>query len=218
FRINVAIARGDFAAAEAMLAANQALAPATATAFLRSQEAALAEAHGDLAEARRLWEETVGIAEGEQGEQGPDRLTGLVRFALVALRQGDAQAAVNACAPILAVQRRLGPSRFLPTVLSVLALGAERAGLLSLSARLLAAIAAGKLQPLLNSATLVHLRTEHQAAVQRVRAVLDEAAFAEAWAAGEAPSADAAIELGLAAVAELQAVLATETDAAVQGG
>ena len=44
-----------------------------------------------------------------------------------------------------------------------------------------------------------------------MRVALGEAAFAEAWAAGETLSADAVIGLGLAAVTELQQLLATDT-------
>ena len=62
----------------------------------------------------------------EQGTQNPVQLAGLVRLAWAALRQGDSRAAVTACAQSLAVQHRLGPSRFLPTVLSVLAELSER--------------------------------------------------------------------------------------------
>ncbi len=178
-------------------------------ASLRLQEAWLAEARGDAAEERRLLEEFVHRVLVES----PNRLTGLVHLAWVAFRQGDIQAAVATCAESLKFQRRLGPSRFLPAVLNVLALAGEHSGLLTLSARLSATIAAIKGQPNLISAGMVHLQEEQAAAVERVRVALGEAAFAAAWAAGERLSADAAIEFGLEAVAELQQVFAKNTAA-----
>lgn len=210
FRINVALARGDVASAAALLAANQTLAGKAGTGWLLSQEAELAEARGDLALARRLLGEWVQHVEVEQGTQNQVRLTGLVRLTLVALRLDDSQAAVAACVQSMEAQRTIGPSRFLPMVLSMLALAAEHGGLLSLSARLSATIAASTLKPLLNPPAMVRLQAEQQAAVARVRAALGEAAFAEAWAAGEALSADAAIEYGLDVVAQLQSLLGGE--------
>src|SRR5579859_454455 len=202
-RINVAIARGELATAAALLTANRTLARTTGVAQLRLQEAALAEARSDVAEERRFLEEAVHRLEVEQGARNPVRLAALVRLAWAALRQGDSRAAVTACATSLAVQRRQGPSRQLPAVLSVLALAGERGGLLLLSARLLAAIAAGKLQPNLSSVEMIHLHAEQAAAAVRVRAMLSEEAFAAEWAAGEALSPEAAIDLGLAVAAEL---------------
>ncbi|MHB8573802.1 MAG: ATP-binding protein, partial [Dehalococcoidia bacterium] len=183
-RIAVALAHGDISTAEALLAASQTPFATTDPAFLRMQEAWLAEAHGDLAEARRLLQGYVHRVEVEQGEQSPFRLTGLTRLAWVALHQGDSQAALTTCAQSLVVQGRLGPSDHLPAVLSVLALVAERTGLLSLSSRLSAAISA--VQPFLNSLEMLHVHAEQQASVQRVRAALGETAFAAAWAEGEA--------------------------------
>ena len=65
-------------------------------------------ARGDLAGERQLLVEAVRGAELEQGTQSPVLFTGLVRLALVALRQGDIQAAVTACAQSLAFQRLCG--------------------------------------------------------------------------------------------------------------
>jgi hypothetical protein len=102
----------------------------------------------------------------------------------------------------------VGPSSNLPLVLQVLAQTAERCGLLTQSVHLLAALTVPRSA---FSAAVFGFQAAHQAAVARVQAGLDEAAFAEAWAAGAALSADAAIELGLAVVAQLQPVLATDT-------
>ena len=124
------------------------------------------------------------------------------------LRLGDTGAAVATCAASLGVHRRVGPSRYLPMALNVLAQAAERCGLLVVSTRLLAAI---DVQRRASAAEQFGLQAEHQAAVERVRAVLNEATFAEAWAAGETLSTDAATELGLAVVAQLQQVLAIDT-------
>jgi len=57
----------------------------------------------------------------EQGEQSPTGSSALRTSTWVTLRQGDTQAAETACAQSLEVQRRLGPSRHLSTVISVLA-------------------------------------------------------------------------------------------------
>ncbi len=217
-RINVAIARGELATAAEVLAANRTLARTTGIGELGLQEATLAEARGDIAEERRFLEEAVHRLEIEQGAQNPVLIASLARLAWAALRQSDSRAAVTTCAKILAVQRRLGPSRQLPAVLSVLALAGERGGLLSLSTRLLGAIAAGKMPPNLGSPAMVGLQAARQTVMRRVHAALDEGAFTEAWAAGEALSADAAIELGLEAVAELQQLLATDTVAVDQDG
>jgi hypothetical protein len=68
-----------------------------------------------------------------------------------------------------------------------------------------------KVWPLHVSWAMDYLHAEQLAGVQRVRVALGETAFAEAWAAGEALSADAAIEFGLEAVAELQRIFPTAT-------
>lgn len=90
--------------------------------------------------------------------------------------------------------------------LNALSQAAERCGLLTESARLLAAV---EVQRRTFAVEQFGLLAEQQAAVARVRVALGEAAFA----AGEALSADAAIELGLAVVEELQQLLATDTAA-----
>src|SRR5581483_10000793 len=171
-------------------------------------EALLAMARGDDAQARVLWEEYVRRIGVEQGEESPHRLVGLARLAWVAFRQGDTAAAVATCVEILAVQRELGPTRFLPAVLSVLAQAAERCGLLAASARLLAGTA---VERRVFAAEIFGLYANQQAVVERVRAALDAATFAEAWATGETLSADAAMEFGLEVAAELQHVLTADT-------
>ena len=210
FLVSGALARGDTASAERLVAANRALAGTTGMAAALLSEAELAEARGDDAQARLLFEETVRRADAQEGEKSVRRLVGLAYLARVMLRQGDTDAAVATCAASLTVQRSGAPLRFLSAVLNVLAQAAERYGLLAISARLLAAV---EVQRRESAAELRGLRAAQQAAVERMRAVMDEATFAEAWAAGETLSADAAIELGLAAVAELQQLLATGTAA-----
>ncbi len=209
--IRVAVARGDVATAEQLVAANQALLGATGTPLSLLSEAELAEARGDDAQARLLLEEVIRRAGAEEGEHSPNRCAGLALIARVLLRQGDTGAAVATCAESLAVHRGMGPSRFLPFQLQVLAEAAERCGLFAASARLLAAIDVQRRTFAAEGATL---QVDQQAAAGRVRAALDEATFAEAWAAGAALSADATIEFGLAVVAQLQQLLATDTVAA----
>ncbi len=210
YLIVATLARDDVAAAEALLAANQALEGTSRSSVGLVAEALLAEAHGDAAGSRRFLEAAVRTTVAEQGEQSPLRLHQLARLARARLRHGDTPAAVAACAESLAVQHRVGPSRYFPALLHVLARAAEQSGLPGASARLLAIVDAQRRQ---FAAEVPGLQAEQQAAVERVRAALDAAAFAEAWAAGKALSADAAIEFGLAVVAELQQLLATETDA-----
>jgi hypothetical protein len=210
FLVSGALACGDTASAERLVAANRALAGTSGMAAALLSEAELAEARGDDAQARLLFEETVRRADAQEGEKSVRRLVGLAYLARVMLRQGDTDAAVATCAASLTVQRSGAPLRFLSAVLNVLAQAAERYGLLAISARLLAAV---EVQRRESAAELRGLRAAQQAAVERMRAVMDEATFAEAWAAGETLSADAAIELGLAAVAELQQLLATGTAA-----
>jgi hypothetical protein len=208
YLIAVALGRGDIAAVEALVAANRALARTAGMARALLGGALLAAARGDNAQARLLWEESLRKTVAEEGENSPDRLLHLALLAQFLLRQGDIGAAVASCAASLAVQQRVGPSRFLLAVLNVLAQAAERGDLLAVSASVLAAIAVQRRE---SAAEVLGLQAEHQAAVERVRAALGDAAFAEAWAAGEALSADAAIEFGLEVVAQLQQMLATDT-------
>ncbi len=221
FLFQAAMFCGDLAAAEELIAANRALvATAGRTSsvqriFSLMSEAQLAEAHGDAVQARGFWEAALHEAAAEQTENSPVRMNGLVRFAQFLLRQGDTRAAVAGCAESLAVQHRWGPYHHLYTTLHVLAQAAERCGLPAMSACLLAAIDDKKRRESLSEIFLSH--ADYHAAVARARAELDEAAFAAAWAAGAALSADDAIEYGLKVVAQLQQVLATETDAAGQG-
>ncbi|HLZ71294.1 MAG TPA: LuxR C-terminal-related transcriptional regulator [Dehalococcoidia bacterium] len=207
----VAVTRGDVATAERLVAANRAFPGTAGTAVALFSEALLAMARGDDAQVRVLLEDYVQRVGVEQGGKGPDRLVGLTYLAWVAFQQGDTGAAVATCGEMLAVQRELGPTRFLPAALSVLAQAAERCGLFAASARLLAATDVARRE---FAAEVFGLHAGQQAAVERVRAALDEATFAEAWAAGAALSADAAIELGFAVVAQLQRLLATDTVAA----
>ncbi|HLZ72209.1 MAG TPA: AAA family ATPase, partial [Dehalococcoidia bacterium] len=209
YLITVAVAHGDIATAERLVAADRALAGTAGTAVALFSEALLAVARGDDAQVRVLLEDYVQRVGVEQGGKGPDRLVGLTYLAWVAFRQGDTAAAVATCVEILAAQRELGPSRFLPAVLSVLAQAAERCGLLAASARLLAATDVERRE---FAAEVFGLHEVHQAAVERVHAALGEAAFAAAWAAGATLSADAAIELGFAVVAQLQELLTTRMD------
>jgi hypothetical protein len=152
-------------------------------------------------------EESVRRASTEHGESSTARLVALSHLARIMLRQGDTGAAVATCAACLAALRGGGPSRFLARVVNVLAQAAERCRLLAESARLLAAVAVQRRE---SAGEVVGLQAAQEAAVERVRAALGEAPFAEAWAEGEALSADAAIELGLAVAAELAATLSGE--------
>ncbi|MHB8574345.1 MAG: TIR domain-containing protein [Dehalococcoidia bacterium] len=210
FRIAAALALGDTATAERLLAAIRALETTTRSPVGLESEALLAEAQGDDARAREFLEEVGRRAVAEQGEQSPFRLHQLASLARLTQRQGDTPAVVATCAVSLAVQRQIGASRYLGAVLTVLAQAAERHRLLAESARLLAAVAVQRRH---FAAEMPGLPEAQQAAIDRVRAALDEAAFAKAWSAGEALSADASIEFGLAVVEQLQQRLATDTRA-----
>ncbi len=213
--IEAALAREDIAAAESLVAANRAIPRIEALPLKLHAEALLAEAHGDYARERALLEEVVQFTGAEQGEESPNRLTGLAFLARVMLRQGDAAAAVAACVESLTIHRKVGSSRALPTTLNVLAQAAERDGLLLVSARLLASVDALRRA---FAGELLGLPAAQQAAVVRVRAALGEEAFAVEWAAGEALSVEQAIDLGLAAAAELERALAAQaTDSPTPG-
>jgi non-specific serine/threonine protein kinase len=214
YLITAAVARGNLATAEALVAAMREREDTTRSADALQGEAVLAEANGDVARARVLWEEVVRKTGAELGEQSPLRLMRLGLLARVMLRQGDTRAAVASCAASLAGQRSVGPSRFLPLVLTMLAQAAEWCGRLGASARLLSAVAVQRRQ---YAAGQFGLAAEHQAASERVLAALGPAAFAEAWAAGEALSADESIEFGLEVVAQLQQLLATDSEAPGEG-
>ncbi len=213
YLLTAAIARGDLATAAALVAANRALPASAGMSMALKSEAELAEAHGDDAQARRLLEDSVRVAVTEHGEISAGRLVGLTLLARVMLRQGDTGAAVATCAACLDTLRRGGPSRFLARTLNVLALAAERCGLLVESARLLATVEVERRE---SAAEVVGLAAAQEAAVERVRAVLDVAAFAEAWAAGEALSSDEAITFGLTVAAELERELAPAAEHTIQ--
>ncbi len=202
FLVHAALSRGDIATAEALVAANRALEGTKRSSPGLSAESALAEAHGDHGRARVFLEESARAAAALQGEQSPDRLARLAMLVQVTLRQGDTRGAVARCTESLAVERRVGPSRFLAAVLTVLAQAAERCGRLPASARLLAAVDG---QRRTFAVEVPGVQEAQQAAVARVRVALGEAAFAEAWAVGEALAPEEAIELGLAVAGELAA-------------
>ncbi|HLZ71093.1 MAG TPA: adenylate/guanylate cyclase domain-containing protein [Dehalococcoidia bacterium] len=201
-----ALARGDVATAESLIAAIRPI-PRNALSLPLLVETWLAEAHGDDAQARALLEEVVQSIGAKQVEESPHRLMGLTILARVMLRQGDAPAAVAACVESLTIHRKVGSSRNLPTTLNVLAQAAERDGLLLVSARLLACVDALRR---MFAGELLGLPAAQQAAVTRVRSALGEEAFAAEWAAGEALSVEQAIDLGLAVAAELQRTLAAQ--------
>jgi hypothetical protein len=146
-----------------------------------------------------------------------ERLGSLSWLAWLAWLQGDLQTVLTVCAESLTIHRQIGRTNRLPPVLSVVAQVAERCGLVAASARLLAAadLPAGVH---LFLGYEVGLEAAQRVAVERTRGSLGDAAFAEVWAGGAALSADAAIEFGLAIVAELHAVLATDPAATDQDG
>ncbi|MHB8574339.1 MAG: TIR domain-containing protein, partial [Dehalococcoidia bacterium] len=124
--VQASLFRGDIAAAEELVAAGRALAPTAGRAFSLVGEATLAEAHGDDARAHLFWEAAVRRAGADLGEDSPNRLAILARFAEFALRKGDMRAAVACSADSLAVHHRVGPSMPMFLILSVLARVAER--------------------------------------------------------------------------------------------
>ena len=72
--IEAAVARGDSASAERLVAANRALEATTRSVYGLVGESMLAEAHGDDARARFFMEEALRQTVAEQGEQSPARL------------------------------------------------------------------------------------------------------------------------------------------------
>ncbi len=210
--IEAAAARGDLVAAKGLAAANRALEATTRSPEGLRGEAHLAEALGDAARARAFMEVAVRQVVAEQSEKGPALLHHVVVLARVMLRQGDTRAAVATCAASLTVERSSAPSVSLPALLNVLAQAAERCDRLVESARLLAAVDAQQQQ---FAAASLSLPDQQQAAVERVRAALDDAAFAEAWATGAALSPHASIEYGLAVAAELERELADGAEQAL---
>ncbi len=206
FLIRAAIARDDIPTAERLVVENRALEAASRSTFGLVGEAQLTQAHGDYAQARVFLQDALQSAVAATGEGSSISLVCLASLARVLLREGDTQAAVATCAESLNVQRRVGPSRYLAPVLTVLARAAERSGLLIASVRLLAA---ADVQRREFAAEVLDSSEEQQALVERIRAALGEAAFTAAWAEGAALSADASIEPGLAVVAEIREILAS---------
>src|SRR5205807_621295 len=96
FLIPAALARGERATAERLLAANRALEATTRSAEGLQAEGLFAEAQGDYARARAFLEEGVRKTVTEEGEQSPLTLANLGFLARILVRQGDARAAVAA--------------------------------------------------------------------------------------------------------------------------
>jgi len=211
FLVQAALARGDLASVEHLVAANRADPASAGMAMALLSEAQLAEARGDDHRARALLEESARRGGAEHGETSGFRLIGLGHLARIMLRQDETEEAIATCAASLFAVRSGGMSRFLPMVLTVLAQAGGRFGMLFESARLLAAVSE---QVRRSAAYVLNLQEDHRVAVARVRAALDAATFAAAWAEGEALSADEAIEFGLSVVAQLEKRLSADTEAA----
>lgn len=182
YAVQAAIARGDLAAADALVAASRLLVATSPPLPTRSPspmgtllilEASLAAAHGGDAQARQRLEECVRYNAGADPDQrSPTRLIPLTHLAWAVLRQGDIAAAVAICAESLAILRGAGQSANLQPVLQLLAQAAERCGLLGHSARLSAVLSVHGSGAM--SEALFGLRATQQAAVERVRAALDD--------------------------------------------
>jgi predicted ATPase/transcriptional regulator with XRE-family HTH domain len=204
----VDLAEGQYEQARVRFSELLALAQARDSAFLIARTlhmlAVIALQQGDLPLAETLLQESI----ARTRRIGVDVSPVLATLGQTLLQQGNTQAAVAICAQCLASRRGFGPSPSVLLVLGVLAQAAERRGLLTDCARLLAASAVQR-----NRFAVEQVGLQ---AVERVRTALGEAAFAEAWAAGATLSADEAIELGLAAVGELQQLLTTDTAAVDQ--
>ncbi len=198
-------AEGQFAAAEALLAEMEALAQSAHDEGPLIGAATLALLRRDWGRAQALWAETARAFAG-LGELNPDRLIALELVAWAALQQDDLPAALHACADCLALHARRGRAAAAAAPLGTLALVALRAGLLPASARLLAF--SGTQWLAFGPADSFNRPAAQQEAAVEVRTALGEGAFMAAWAAGAALSVDAAIDLGLAMVAELQRRLA----------
>ena len=211
--IEAALARGDIAAATALVAANRAEPALQGAALPLRYETWLAEAQGDGARALALCTEYVRREGADLGEDSPNLLFGLACLARAALRQGETGTAVTTCARGMKLLDDVGPSSFLPFLLHVLARTAQHCGLHRESTCLLGVVAA---QRRTYAADVLNLAAEQQTAVARGRAALGEVAFSEAWSEGEALSLDASIKFGLDVVAQLQQVLALEPDAVAQ--
>jgi predicted ATPase/DNA-binding XRE family transcriptional regulator len=113
----------------------------------------------------------------------------------VALAQGDTVVARTALSEGLALARRLRSSCGVPVCLEGLAAVAEERGGPELAARLLAA--AGSLRARQGAPVSAVDRPRYDALVAAVRAALEDAPFEAAWAAGQALSAEEAIDEAL---------------------
>jgi predicted ATPase/transcriptional regulator with XRE-family HTH domain len=207
-------AQGQFAEAEALVAETEVLAQEAHDEWPLLGAATLALLRRDWRRAQALWAETARVFAG-MGELNPDRLVALELVAWAAFQQGDLPAALSACAACLALHARRGRAASVAAPLGTLALVAVRAGLLPAGARLLAFSATQR--QAFGPADIFHRPEAEREAAVGVRAVLGEGAFAAAWATGAALSVDAALDLGLVVVAELQQVLAGTPTGATEG-
>ncbi len=208
YRFQAALGWGDVGAAKTLLDSLTALARdarVTDRGPVDFFVTLLAAVEGQYAQARAGFEENARRLLASQGPASLNRLYNLHCVGWVALLQGDLRAAAAACAENLALMqyRSAHPEWWL--TISIVAQIAERRGAFMASARLLAA--SGKWRSVLMHPMPMRVLGIGQgrlAAEDRVRAALGEAAFAEAWAAGEALSSDEAIEFGLTVAAELE--------------
>jgi len=206
----VDLAEGQYEQARVRFSELLALAQARDSAFLIAGAlhmlAVIALQQGDLHLAETLLQDSI----GRTRRIGVDVSPVLATLGQTMLQQGNTKAAVSICAQCLESRRGISRSPSDRLVLRVLAQAAEQSGLLTDCARLMAAIAVQRNRFAVEQ---FGLQEAEQAVVERVRVALGEEAFAAAWAAGVELSADEAIELGLAAVTELQQLLVTDTAA-----
>jgi predicted ATPase/class 3 adenylate cyclase len=199
---NVACEAGDDPAAARLYAEAEALARPTGDAFALSHvlwnRAELARREGDYRLARRLWEEVLALRRAHRDPRGIGvTLAGLGR---VALAEGDAATARARLTQAVTVLRDGGQVWVIPPRLRELAQVAQSQARPERAARLWGA-AAAQHQALVGrplpadpgppSATLAQ-------ATETLRAQLGAAAFAAAWAAGQAMSLEQAVACALA--------------------
>jgi hypothetical protein len=155
----------------------------------------LARRMGDYGLARRLIEEVLALHRAERSPRGIGGA--LAWLGIVALAEGDATTARARLAEALTVQRDAGDVWSLPERLRDLARVAQAQGRLTRAARLWSAYAAQH-QTVTGAPLPVNARRTLDEAIRPLCAQLGEAAFDDAWAAGQAMTLEQAIADALA--------------------
>jgi non-specific serine/threonine protein kinase len=193
-RGTVALLAGEYAAARGAL--TESLARARAMGNRWTTGASLewlgntALAAGDADEADALY--GAALAAFREAGDGPGAANALLGRGLAAFERGDRAAARRLVRESMLLQRRTGAGRWIPWMLDGFAALARRDGRLDRAARLLGLAAAlrSSFRDVFGADPFV--RTARDQDTAAARAALGEAAFAAAWAEGEAMSLDEA--------------------------